>query len=80
MSRLINSHHDTGKKIWFVDWQFQPLRTLRKARLEPTDDRMRFFPSLQDANSHAQGSCASGDISSNEINPDDRAPRNLLAN
>jgi SulP family sulfate permease len=49
MTKLINSYANSDKKIYFVEWQFQPLKTLAKAKMMPVDGRVRFFPSLTDA-------------------------------
>lgn len=49
MSRLMTAHQQTGKKIIFAEWQFQPLKTLAKAGVKPVGDSVRFFGSLEDA-------------------------------
>lgn len=53
LSRLMNAHMHTGKKIFFAEWQFQPLKTLAKAGVKPVDGFIRFFASLDDALEHA---------------------------
>lgn len=49
LTKLMNAHANSGKKIYFADWQFQPLKTLAKANIKPVGDNIRFFPQLTDA-------------------------------
>ncbi|MBU2984119.1 C4-dicarboxylic acid transporter DauA [Saccharophagus degradans] len=49
LSRLITEHEKTGKSIFFAEWQFQPLKTLAKAKIKPTTESIRFFSCLEDA-------------------------------
>jgi sulfate permease, SulP family len=53
LSKLMQAHSTTGKKIFFAEWQFQPLRTLAKAKVSPMDGVIRFFPTLEDAQKNA---------------------------
>ncbi len=46
LARLMAAHQKTGKKIFFAEWQFQPLKTLAKAKVAPIDGAVRFFSSL----------------------------------
>tara|TARA_R110002072_G_scaffold1780_5_gene14688 strand:- start:35375 stop:37015 length:1641 start_codon:yes stop_codon:yes gene_type:complete len=52
MSKLMTAHADSGKKIYFADWQFQPLKTLAKAKVQPVDGAIRFFSSLAEVSNH----------------------------
>ncbi|HEY7773972.1 MAG TPA: C4-dicarboxylic acid transporter DauA [Marinagarivorans sp.] len=52
LSRLITEHANSGKKIFFTEWQFQPLKSLAKAGVKPIDSAIRFFPTLDDALDH----------------------------
>lgn len=49
LARLMTAHGTSGKKIYFAEWQFQPLKTLAKAGIKPIDGAVRFFSSLDDA-------------------------------
>ena len=49
MSRLIDKFRQSGGVIWFADLQFQPLKTLAKAKIEPIEGTSRFFSTLADA-------------------------------
>ena len=49
MSKLINAQKNSGKRIVFAEWQFQPLRTLAKAKIEPIEGAVSFFSTLDDA-------------------------------
>jgi SulP family sulfate permease len=49
LSRLMAAHGTSGKKIFFAEWQFQPLKTLAKAQVKPIDGAIRFFASLEEA-------------------------------
>lgn len=52
LSRLMTAHSASGKKIYFAEWQFQPLKTLAKAGIKPIDETLRYFASLDDALEH----------------------------
>lgn len=49
LSRLMAAHSSSGKKIFFAEWQFQPLKSLAKAGVKPTDGSIRFFSGLDEA-------------------------------
>lgn len=49
LSRLVSAHSNSGKKIYFSEWQFQPLRALARAGVAPVDGAIRFFPTLDQA-------------------------------
>lgn len=49
LARLMAAHRTSGKKIYFAEWQFQPLKTLAKAEIKPIDGTIRFFSSLEEA-------------------------------
>lgn len=49
LTRLTTENARTGKQLYFAEWQFQPLKTLAKAHVQPVDGRTRFFASLDDA-------------------------------
>jgi len=49
LSRLMSAYKDSGKQILFAEWQFQPLKTLARAKVAPIDGEVRFFPSLDSA-------------------------------
>jgi SulP family sulfate permease len=49
LSRLMAAHGSSGKKIFFAEWQFQPLKSLAKAGVKPTGRSIRFFSDLDEA-------------------------------
>ncbi len=49
LARLMSAHSNSGKKIHFSEWQFQPLRTLARAGIAPVDGAIRFFATLDQA-------------------------------
>lgn len=49
LARLMTTHKVSGKKIFFAEWQFQPLKTLAKAGVAPVDGRILFFSTVEDA-------------------------------
>lgn len=56
MSKLMRAHTSTGKHIYFAEWQFQPLKTLAKAKVKPVEGAIRFFHSLADVVDHIESS------------------------
>jgi sulfate permease, SulP family len=54
MNKLIDQCRRNGKQVYFTDWQFQPLKTLARARVKPREGVSRFFSRLPDAIAHAQ--------------------------
>ncbi len=48
LTKLINAQAESGKKIYFAEWQFQPLKTLAKARIT-LPHNVRFFANLEEA-------------------------------
>ena len=49
LNRLVDSCRHSGTEVYFADWQFQPLRTLARAKVEPEVGVSRYFSSLQQA-------------------------------
>ena len=49
LSKLMAAHAASGKKILFAEWQFQPLKTLAKAKVKPVGESINFFASLEEA-------------------------------
>lgn len=54
LSRLMAAHAASGKRVYFAEWQFQPLKTLAKAGVTPVNDTIRFFSKFEEALDHAQ--------------------------
>lgn len=54
LTRLLAAHRATGKKLYFAEWQFQPLKALAKAGMKPDDGGARFFASLEEALDHSR--------------------------
>lgn len=52
LARLMSENRKSGKKMYFAEWQFQPLKTLAKAKVAPAGDQVRFFSSLEHALEH----------------------------
>lgn len=46
MQQLIKrcKHHNT--QLWFADFQFQPLKTLARAKMQPIDNLTQYYPTL----------------------------------
>ncbi len=49
LTKFIDACGKRGIKLIITDLQFQPLRTLAKARMEPVRDRLLFAPTLDEA-------------------------------
>ncbi|WP_049721207.1 C4-dicarboxylic acid transporter DauA [Gilvimarinus polysaccharolyticus] len=56
LSKLMTAQCDAGVKVFMCEWQFQPLKTLAKAKLTPDGDIVRFFDSLENAEAAAKAS------------------------
>lgn len=49
LEHLIEHAQKHGKKIYFADWQFQPMQTLTRAQILPISGVTRYFLTLHDA-------------------------------
>jgi len=49
MGKLIDSCERRGVRLYFCEWQFQPLRTLARAGVQAKAESLRFFPDLSGA-------------------------------
>jgi len=49
LNKLIDHCHKQQKHIYFCDWQFQPLKTLAKAKVQPIEGISASFPNLHAA-------------------------------
>jgi len=49
LARLMSAQSESNRKIFFAEWQFQPLKTLAKAGVAPVNGRIRFFSTLDQA-------------------------------
>ncbi len=55
LNKLISHCQKVGARVILTDVQFQPLKTLAKARVEPIEGVFRLYPSLSDACAALQG-------------------------
>ncbi len=63
LTKLIQRCQENGSRLLISDLQFQPLKTLAKAKVQPIDGVLKFFPSLEDALSaleHESGTAKNG--------------------
>lgn len=49
LERFVERMSDAGTRVIVADLQFQPLRTLARARIQPVPDRLVFTPTLDEA-------------------------------
>ncbi|AJQ93244.1 C4-dicarboxylic acid transporter DauA [Gynuella sunshinyii] len=49
MNKLIEKFRRDQGCVWFADFQFQPLKTLARAKVKPIEGTSRYFSTLQDA-------------------------------
>lgn len=49
LTRLMSANATSGKKIFFTEWQFQPLRAMARAGVKPLNNTICFFSTLDEA-------------------------------
>lgn len=49
MARFIDSSRKNATLVYFAEWQFQPLKTLARAKIKPVEGVSAYFPSLAEA-------------------------------
>ncbi|MGL5361068.1 MAG: SulP family inorganic anion transporter, partial [Shewanella sp.] len=53
LSKLIDKCQKNNTKLLIADLQFQPIRTLARAKIQPIDGVLKFYPTLREALSEA---------------------------